>query len=69
MTRDPTVLLTGVVLAGGRAERMGGHDKGLLPLAGAPLVARAIRRLRPQVVDVLISANRNLEATGSSVAG
>jgi len=62
VTRDPTVLLTGVVLAGGRAERMGGHDKGLLPLAGAPLVARAIRRLRPQVVDVLISANRNLES-------
>ncbi len=54
--------LTGVVLAGGRAERMGGRDKGLLALAGEPLVAHAVRSLRPQVAEVLISANRNLEA-------
>jgi molybdopterin-guanine dinucleotide biosynthesis protein A len=52
--------LTGVVLAGGRAERMGGRDKGLLELAGEPLVAHAIRQLRSQVAEVLISANRNL---------
>jgi molybdopterin-guanine dinucleotide biosynthesis protein A len=54
--------LTGVILAGGRAERMGGRDKGLLALAGEPLIAHAIRRLQPQVADVMISANRNLEA-------
>lgn len=53
--------LTGVLLAGGRAERMGGHDKGLLPLAGEPLIAHGIRRLRPQVAELLISANRHLE--------
>ena len=53
--------LTGVILAGGRAERMGGRDKGLLSLAGEPLIAHAVRRLRPQVAELLISANRNLE--------
>lgn len=52
-------LLTGVVLAGGRAERMGGRDKGLLTLAGEPLIAHGVRRLRPQVADLLISANRH----------
>lgn len=62
MTSDASALLTGVVLAGGRAERMGGRDKGLLALAGEPLIAHAIRRLQPQVADVMISANRNLEA-------
>jgi molybdopterin-guanine dinucleotide biosynthesis protein A len=51
--------VTGLILAGGRAERMGGSDKGLLPLAGEPLIAHAIRRLRPQVAELLISANRH----------
>jgi molybdopterin-guanine dinucleotide biosynthesis protein A len=54
-------VVTGVILAGGRAERMGGRDKGLLTLAGEPLIAHGIRRLRPQVKELLISANRNLE--------
>lgn len=58
---DPRVLVTGVLLAGGRAERMGGRDKGLLPLAGEPLIAHGVRRLRPQVAELLISANRHLE--------
>ena len=58
---EPRPLLTGLILAGGRAERMGGRDKGLLPLAGEPLIAHGIRRLKPQVAEVVISANRNLE--------
>lgn len=53
--------ITGVLLAGGRAERMSGRDKGLLPLAAEPLIAHGIRRLRPQVAELLISANRNQE--------
>ena len=28
-----------VILAGGRASRMGGKDKGLIELDGAPLIA------------------------------
>jgi molybdenum cofactor guanylyltransferase len=61
MTNDCRALLTGVLLAGGRAERMGGRDKGLLPLAGEPLIAHGVRRLRPQVAELLISANRHQE--------
>jgi molybdopterin-guanine dinucleotide biosynthesis protein A len=61
MPRDFRALLTGVLLAGGRAERMGGRDKGLLPLAGEPLIAHGVRRLRPQVAELLISANRHQE--------
>lgn len=59
MVLNPRTGVTGVILAGGRAERMGGRDKGLLPLAGEPLIAHGVRRLRPQVAELLISANRN----------
>ena len=53
--------ITGVVLAGGEGRRMGGRDKGLQLLDGRPLAACVLERLRPQVGQVLISANRNLE--------
>jgi molybdopterin-guanine dinucleotide biosynthesis protein A len=49
--------ITGLILAGGRAQRMGGRAKGLLPLAGKTLIAHAIDRLAPQVAEVMISAN------------
>lgn len=52
--------LTGLVLAGGQARRLQGHDKGLLPLHGQALVAHVVRRLQPQVTQVLINANRHL---------
>jgi molybdenum cofactor guanylyltransferase len=53
--------ITGLVLAGGRARRMGGLDKGLVEFDGRTLVERVIERLRPQVAALLISANRNVE--------
>ncbi|MCX7628423.1 MAG: molybdenum cofactor guanylyltransferase [Methylophilaceae bacterium] len=53
--------VTGIILAGGLGRRMGGLDKGLLPLRGKPLVAHVIDRLAPQVDELLINANRNLE--------
>lgn len=52
--------ITGLVLAGGQGQRMGGVDKGLQPCAGEPLVAHALRRLRPQVGSLAVNANRNL---------
>lgn len=58
-TRPEPAFITGVILAGGRARRMGGHDKGLLSFAGRPLVEWVIESLRPQVGDLLISANRH----------
>lgn len=51
--------ITGLILAGGRAQRMGGIDKGLVPFMGKPLIEHAIDRLTPQVVTILINANRN----------
>lgn len=53
--------ITGLVLAGGRGSRMGGVDKGLQPFCGQPLALRAIQRLGPQVGQVAINANRNIE--------
>ena len=56
--------VTGVVLAGGRATRMGGVDKGLVPVNGQPMIRWVIDALRPQVADLLINANRNLDKYG-----
>jgi molybdenum cofactor guanylyltransferase len=47
----------GVILAGGRATRMGGGDKGLRVVAGQRLLDRVIARLRPQVAGLAINAN------------
>jgi len=49
--------LVGLLLAGGRATRMGGGDKCLRLLAGRPLLDHVIKRLRPQVRRLLLNAN------------
>jgi molybdopterin-guanine dinucleotide biosynthesis protein A len=54
--------ITGLVLAGGLGRRMGGEDKGLIRLAGRPMIHHALEALRPQVGPLWINANRNLEA-------
>ena len=62
--------ITGVILAGGRANRMGGVDKGLQNFNGMSLALHTLMRLGPQVSDVMINANRNLsayESFGASV--
>ena len=62
--------ITGIILAGGRANRMGGVDKGLQNFNGMALALHTLMRLGPQVVDVMINANRNLsayESFGASV--
>jgi molybdopterin-guanine dinucleotide biosynthesis protein A len=62
--------ITGVILAGGLARRMGGVDKGLQPFQGQTLVEHALQRLRPQVGRVGINANRSIahyEALGVPV--
>jgi molybdenum cofactor guanylyltransferase len=48
---------TGVLVAGGRAVRMGGLAKGLLRLGGEPLAARAVRLFRCAFDAVLVVAN------------
>lgn len=52
--------ITGLILAGGRAQRMGGIDKGLISFHQKPLIESAIARLKPQVGPLVINANRNI---------
>lgn len=47
----------GVILAGGRATRMGGGDKGLRSVAGQPLLDRVIDRLSAQCGPLALNAN------------
>ena len=53
--------ITGAILAGGMGRRMGGVDKGLVEVAGQPMVAWTLNALTPQVGHVLINANRSQE--------
>ncbi|ENO89390.1 molybdenum cofactor guanylyltransferase MobA [Thauera linaloolentis] len=53
--------ITGVLLAGGQGSRMGGIDKGLAELAGRPMAAHALERLAPQVDELIVNANQNLD--------
>ena len=53
--------ITGLILAGGKARRMGGIDKGLVQLKGEPMIMHVIKRLSPQVSEILINANREIE--------
>ena len=52
--------ITGILLAGGLARRMGGGDKGLLILGGKTLAARTLGVLSPQCGVVLVNANRSV---------
>jgi len=53
--------VSGIVLAGGLGRRMGGVDKGLQPLRGKPLVEWVLSRFAPQVGELIINANQNVE--------
>ena len=62
MTPYPRDEISAVVLAGGKSRRMGGEDKGLVEVAGRPMVAHTIDALRPQTAEVVVNANRNAGA-------
>lgn len=55
--QTPPVQIAALILAGGEARRMGGVDKALVPLAGRPLLAHLLARLRPQIGAIALSAN------------
>ena len=59
---SPLPASTALILAGGRGQRMGGRDKGLIDWQGEPLVAHVHRVLRPLTDDLVISCNRNQQA-------
>jgi len=47
----------GLVLAGGRARRMGGADKSLLRIGGRPLIERVFQTLRPESTALVVNSN------------
>ncbi|MEO1066875.1 MAG: molybdenum cofactor guanylyltransferase MobA [Pseudomonadota bacterium] len=49
--------LLGVLLAGGLSRRMGGGDKGLMPLGDKPLMQHSLERLRRMTGSAIINAN------------
>ena len=53
--------ISGILLAGGQGRRMGGVDKGLQLLRGKPMAQWVIERFAPQVDELLINANQNIE--------
>jgi len=53
--------VSGIVLAGGQGRRMGGVDKGLQPLRGKPMIEWVLERLAPQVSEIIVNANQNIE--------
>lgn len=62
MITSPTPSITGVILAGGQARRMGGQDKGLILFQKKSLISYAIDALAPQVDQLIINANRNIDS-------
>lgn len=49
--------IAGIILAGGKSERMGGREKTLLEIGGRPIIAHVADNFRPQVEYLAISAN------------
>ncbi|QRY78629.1 molybdenum cofactor guanylyltransferase MobA [Pseudomonas sp. PDNC002] len=61
MPQAPLPPCSVLILAGGRGQRMGGQDKGLLDWQGKPLVSYAAALARPFSDDLIISCNRNAD--------
>lgn len=53
--------ITALILAGGRGQRLGGQDKGLVEVNQQPLITFVIDSIKPDVQQIIISANRNQE--------
>jgi len=53
--------MTALILAGGNGVRMGQRNKGLMDCNGRPMIEYALQQITPQVTNVLISANADLD--------
>ena len=56
------IAATALILAGGRSSRLNAQDKGLVTLEGIPLILHTINKLKKQVKNIIICANRNISA-------
>ena len=62
-TNVGNVDITAVILAGGRGQRMGGQDKGLVELWGRPLLAHVIGAIDSQEAMCVDGAGRAVTRT------
>lgn len=53
--------ISGVILAGGLARRMGGIEKALVEFQGETLLSQVIKRIQPQVKVLYLNANKKFE--------
>lgn len=53
--------VSAIVLAGGKATRLNGKDKGLVLYKNKPLISYVLKALNHQINDIVISANRHLD--------
>ncbi len=61
--------IIGLLLAGGKARRMGGVDKGAVLWEGEPMAQWVLRALRAVTPSCFISANRSVQGYQSSAPG
>lgn len=61
MPDSPAFPCSILLLAGGRGQRVGGEDKGLLDWHGQPLISWLQQTVRGLTDDLIISCNRNQE--------
>src|SRR5690349_9899296 len=59
--------IAGIILAGGRASRMGGRDKAFAAVAGEPIAVRTVRLFRELFAQVLVATNRPARFDGLGV--
>lgn len=52
--------VSGLILAGGKATRMQGANKALMPFLGRAMISHVIERLLPQVDEIFINANQHI---------
>lgn len=63
---DARSSVSGWLLSGGQGRRMGGQDKGLVPMHdGHAMAWHAAQRLAPQVAALTLNVNRNAQAYAS----
>lgn len=54
----PDATTAGVILAGGRASRMGGRDKAFAAIDGEPIAVRTVRLFQGLFSQVIVATNR-----------
>ncbi|OPY06236.1 MAG: putative molybdenum cofactor guanylyltransferase [Syntrophaceae bacterium PtaB.Bin038] len=61
LLEDDRRFMTGIILAGGRAGRMGGINKAFIEVGGERLIDRTMRLYRALFREIIISTNSPLE--------